>query len=94
MTGPVTAPDAENPARRAQEVNGGPRDIPGNRESRGHRDREEKPARPVVRGTAVKRDRRGSQGRRARRANQGPKGREGSPGRAVRQVLPVIRKTV
>ena len=94
MTGPVTAVDAENPARRAQEVNGGPRDIPGNRESRGHRDREEKPARPVVLGTAVRRDRRGSQGRRARRANQGPKGREGSPGRAVRQVLPVIRKTV
>ena len=94
MTGPVTAVDAENPVRRAQEVNGGPRDIPGNRESRGHRDREEKPARPVVRGTAVRRDRRGSQGRRARRANQGPKGREGSPGRAVRQVLPVIRKTV
>ena len=72
----------------------GPRDIPGNRESRGHRDREEKPARPVVRGTAVRRARRGSQGRRARRANQGLRGREGSLVRAVRQVLPVIRKTV
>lgn len=94
MTGPVTAVDAENPARRAQEVNGGPRDIRGNRESRGPRDHEEKPARPVVRGTAVRRARRGSQGRRDRRANQGPKGREGSPVRAVRQVLPVIRKTV
>lgn len=94
MTGPVTAVDAENPARRAQEVNGGPRDIQGNRESRGHRDHEEKPARPVVRGTAVRRARRGSQGRRDRRANQDPRVREGSPVRAVRPVRLVIRKTV
>ncbi len=85
MTGPVTAVDAENPARRAQEVNGGRRDIQGNRESRGHRDHEEKPARPVVRGTAVRRARRGSQGRR---------GQGESPVHADRRALRDMRKTV